>query len=281
MTSKIVSPRRLGAPALALAAALSAAAPALAASVDVPPPPPVTAPPAVTATATMSLSPATSPEAERLGRHIVHSVLMHADAFKSLGPVVKAAMDQQMNLQAQKGGDFTKLIYERYRPWMTNFGQASWDEFLADRPMFEKIVGHWMAVKYTAEELQAVADLCDSVAADEFYGQMTAAMADIASKKSEPKFEFSPAAKAAIKKFKSSPGGRAFVERSKEIGEALAKTSGKDLDKYFQRDPETTTMIFDLMDAWIPGVARRWGEKTGADENARLDAAYGPSTPEH
>ncbi|HWE44798.1 MAG TPA: hypothetical protein VG407_02130 [Caulobacteraceae bacterium] len=242
---------RLAAPVVALAATLTFAG---AAQADLP-----KAPPAAQAEAPLS-------DAELLGRHIVGQALAHVDDIKPYTTMLMAVAQAKMKAEAEKRGGTYLMAYERFSPWMQFFTDACFDEFDNDRPKFERIVGGWLAKKYTVEQLQAVSDLLDSPAGSEFYTQLMAQAPNMMAKKSTPDFKWSPAAQAAINRFEASHGGKGFLERSKGM---------KDLDK----DPDTLNMLMDVVAAYMPGLAKSWGEKAEAAEDARQAALAGTPPP--
>ena len=274
-----ISPRRLGAPALALAAALTFTGPALADDTVAP---------------AAAVAAPTSPEADALGRHIVATAFDHLGEVKPLWTMATAIATAEMKAMAEKHGGVALVAYDRFGPWYGYFLDASAEEFHADRPRYERILGHWLAEKYTAEELQAVADLCDSAAGKEFYARMSASIPGLGGKSGAAP-AWSPEAQAAIDRFNKSPGGKAFAARTKAMTAGLTETAGKTfagaksgamskdddakaLMAMLEKDPQTTTMLMDVFATWLPGTMRRWGEKAEAAEKAR-DAALEAGAP--
>ncbi|HEY3811634.1 MAG TPA: hypothetical protein VGL66_00285 [Caulobacteraceae bacterium] len=283
------SSRLFAASALAAATVLTLAAPACASDTITPTPP----------AAAFAPTPV-SPQADMLGQHIVAVSFDHLSDMKPLWTMGMAIATAQMKAAAEKHGGVAVVAWDRFGPWYGYFIDASTEEFHDDRARYEQILGHWLAEKYTVEELQALSDLFDSPAAQEFSTQLQGAIGSL-SAKTTPKMTWSPKAQAAIDRFKSSPGGKGFIARTEamskdtagDAGKMIAATKGgaaskdadaKALQDMLERDPQTTSMFMDLVATWMPGTMRRWGEKAEAAEKARLAAiAAGapPPSPSH
>jgi hypothetical protein len=221
----------------------------------------------------------------------------HLSDLKPLWNMGMAIATAQMKAAAEKHGGVAVVAWDRFGPWYGYFTEASAEEFHDDRKRYEQILGHWLAEKYTVEELQALSDLCDSPAAQEFSTQIPGAIGSL-SAKSTPKMTWSPKAQAAIDRFQRSAGGKAFIARTEAMGKNTAGDAGKmiaatkggaagkdadakALQDLLERDPQTTNMFMDLLATWMPGTMRRWGEKAEAAERAREAALAGVAPPPH
>ena len=235
--------RRGCAAAMAFAMLLSAVPAAQAATT--PPPAPTTA------------APAPLTQNQLLGRQVVHAVLADMEGYRPLFDIGLVAMNGEMRKAATKAGGFSKMAYDRLGDWAPMAAESAWDEFLADRPKFEAIVGDYLATKLTTPELQALADLLTPDFIREMRAAMLASMAD-ESKDKKDELVLSPAVRAKLDAFKASREGKSVIK----------KADGFSKDKAFQ------AVGLELVAAWLPGTLRRFGERAEAAEAARHPAGW-------
>ncbi|MDB5431134.1 MAG: hypothetical protein JWP35_2250 [Caulobacter sp.] len=236
MTARL---RRLCAPGLALTLALTAAQPVLAANTTV---------------AALAGAPAGKPipESERMSRYLVHAVLADAESYKPFYDMLVTMTEAEIRKDGIKQGGYGSMAYARFSGWTRLFGDAAWEEFLEDRPLFEDILSRYMAQRFTLGELRAATALCEEGFLSELRPALVANMSNL-----DSDLVLSPKARKALDKFNKSSDGRSFI----------AKLRGIAKDESFQ------PVSLELIAVWVPGAARRWGEKTQAAEAARRAAS--------
>lgn len=175
---------------------------------------------------------AQSDESRQLSREIVHKVL---SAIPSDGLADSAA----------GGLNFLASDFPQRPEWKGFFAQALVEEFDADRPLIEQIVGDTIAQQVTAEELQAGIVMFRGAAGDDL-ARIVAAT--VRRQKAPPP---GPELDAAYRQLRSDPAGRRFADKLGQMDKLLKGATG------------------DVVVALIPGVMRRFGEKAEAGERAR------------
>jgi len=237
------------APCFALAAVMATQAPAQAQPA---------AAPAPMGAMPMSPAPMADSEQARLARHIVRASFTNLHEMR---PLLEFGMDKAeaaMKAGVAKTGAPGQIAYDRLGYWFRLFGDASWDELESDGPKFERILVPYMAKHFTVEELRAMADLLD----DPAYGEIRAYMMAKAIQ-TDPNAKMSRPAQLALRRFNQSAGGMSLMAKAKDL----------------PKDPDFEPVGLDLLAAWLPGAARRWGEKAEAAEAARAAAKAAGSAP--
>ena len=165
------------------------------------------------------------------------------DMFQSVdfGPAVVKGMGDMGAAFAQVKG----------RPdWPDLFKQSAIEELQADRPKISRYVGKLFAAYFTEEELKVALKMMNGPAGPEL-SQMIAAAA-----RSEPPQPLSARAQQAIASLAREPGAQSFFVKFGNIESVMKPLQDA------------------IVPMIVPGMFKRFGEKTQAEED-RLEAANG------
>jgi hypothetical protein len=198
-----------------------------------------------------------TPEAVELSHHLVGLVLDQISRSKSVFDAGVATVEGKMKEQADKNpGGTAALAYQRFAGWPRMFADAAWEELDQDKPVLSDILGGYIAHHFTEAELRRTVALLEGPVGQEAPAAIVASVG-----KKGSSLAFSPQAQRALDDYKASPEGKSVK----------AKLASLAHDKSFE------PVAFDVIAAWFPGTARRWGEKAEAAEKARRAAAAAPA----
>jgi hypothetical protein len=179
---------------------------------------------------------AQSDDGRQLGREIAHKVM--------------SAVSTDAMVQSASGSlGFLARDFPQRPEWKGFFLDALVQEFDADRPLIEEILGDGIAKTMTAEELRAGVVMFRGAAGDEVSQMIGANL------RHETPPPPTKDLAAAYRKLASDPAGRSFAQK---LGQA---------DKLMKE------LTPDVVVALLPGIMRRFGERAEAAERARRAAA--------
>jgi hypothetical protein len=178
---------------------------------------------------------AQSEEGRQLSREIAHKVL--------------SAVPADTLVQGASGGlGFLSRDFPQRPEWKGFFVDALTEEFDADRPVIEDILGDVVAKAVTVEELRAGVVMFRGAAGDNIAAIISATVRH--EKPPAPGRELEDA----YRKLAADPAGRGFTDKLEHV------------DKLIQ------SATSDVVLALLPGVMRRFGEKAEVAERARRAA---------
>jgi hypothetical protein len=175
---------------------------------------------------------AQSDESRQLSREIAHKVL-------------SAIPSEGLAESASGSLNFLATDFPQRPEWKGFFAQAMVEEFDADRPLIEQIVGDTIAQQVTVEELRAGIVMFRGAAGDDVARIIAAT---VRHQKAPPP---GPEMDTAYRQLAADPAGRRFADKLGQVDKLLKGATS------------------DVVVALIPGVMRRFGEKAEVAERAR------------
>lgn len=175
---------------------------------------------------------AQSDESRQLSREIAHKVL---SAIPSDGLAESASASL----------NFLATDFPQRPEWKGFFIEALVEEFDADRPLIEQIVGDAIAQQVTVEELRVGIVMFRGAAGDDVARIIGATIRHQKAPQPGPEMD------TAVRQLAADPAGRRFADKLGQMDKLLKGTTN------------------DVVVALIPGMMRRFGEKAEVAERAR------------